>query len=170
LLLASIVANSMAEERTISTITKLNSPDRSCQKVATLIDMATIRQHYKRDEARMSSKPLLLRPTVRFAELTPAAQILTPDCSSEESEDPTNSAYTHTSSQNGVDATTPMGSRYFFEVEREDGAFLVSKVLFEALSDHSLPVPKASARSLESPSLEPARLSPPGLKPESENM
>ncbi|KAG8752176.1 hypothetical protein FRC11_008645, partial [Ceratobasidium sp. 423] len=157
LLLASIVANSMAEERTMSTITKLNSPDRSCQKVATLIDMATIRQHYKRDEARMSSKPLLLRPTVRFTELTPAAQILTPDCSSEESEDPTNSAYTHTSSQNGVDATTPMGSRHFFEVEREDGVFLASKVLFEALSDHSLAVPKASARSLESPSPEPAR-------------
>lgn len=48
--LTSIVPNSMAEERTMSTLTKLNSPDRAAQKVSTLIDMATIRQYYKREE------------------------------------------------------------------------------------------------------------------------
>ncbi|KAF8594843.1 hypothetical protein BDV93DRAFT_458235, partial [Ceratobasidium sp. AG-I] len=50
MLLTSIVPNSMAEERTMSTITKLNSPDRASQKVSTLIDMVAIRQHYKREE------------------------------------------------------------------------------------------------------------------------
>ncbi|CEL56164.1 hypothetical protein RSOLAG1IB_11852 [Rhizoctonia solani AG-1 IB] len=54
LLLSSIVPNSMAEERTMSTITKLNSPDRASQKVGTLIDMTTIRQYYKREEALKS--------------------------------------------------------------------------------------------------------------------
>ena len=48
--LASIVPNSMAEERSMSTITKLNSPDRASQKVSTLIDMVAIRQYYKRKE------------------------------------------------------------------------------------------------------------------------
>ncbi|EUC62977.1 NACHT domain protein, partial [Rhizoctonia solani AG-3 Rhs1AP] len=47
LLLASIVPNSMAEERTMSAITKLNSPDRARQKVSTIINMVAIRQHYR---------------------------------------------------------------------------------------------------------------------------
>jgi hypothetical protein len=55
ILLASIVPNSMAEERTMSTITKLNSPDRGSQKVSTLIDMVKIRQHYRREEMLTSS-------------------------------------------------------------------------------------------------------------------
>jgi hypothetical protein len=42
----------MAEERSMSTLTKQNSPDRASQKVSTLIDMALIRQHYKREEKK----------------------------------------------------------------------------------------------------------------------
>ena len=52
LLLASIAPNLMTEERAVLIIAKLNSPDQSSRKVATLIDMATIHQHYKRDGAR----------------------------------------------------------------------------------------------------------------------
>jgi hypothetical protein len=58
--LTSIVPNSMSEERSMSTITKLNSPDRASQKVSTLIDMVTIRQHYKREEKRRSLVSLSL--------------------------------------------------------------------------------------------------------------
>ncbi|KDN49062.1 hypothetical protein RSAG8_02415, partial [Rhizoctonia solani AG-8 WAC10335] len=168
----------------MSTITKLNSPDRSSQKVSTLIDMATIRQHYKREEARTISLPRLFRPTVRFADLTPAAQILTPDCSSTESEDPAESAYNGSVSQgDGQEMTvvgsrhyfevehedgvfvsqgdgqemTVVGSRHYFEVEHEDGVFLASKMLSEALFDHTNASQK-TVRPLESPPHpEPAR-------------
>lgn len=50
MVLRSIVPNSMAEERSMSTITKLNTPDRASQKVSTLVDMVAIRQYYKRKE------------------------------------------------------------------------------------------------------------------------
>ncbi|KDN45112.1 hypothetical protein RSAG8_05027, partial [Rhizoctonia solani AG-8 WAC10335] len=132
----------------MSTITKLNSPDRSSQKVSTLIDMATTRQHYKQEEARTILPPHSLRPTVRFADLTPVAQMLTPDYSSVESEDPAESAYS--GSQGDVHERTIMGSRYYFEVQREDGVFLASKMLSEALSDHTN-VSQKLARPLESP-------------------
>ncbi|KEP46915.1 DUF659 family protein [Rhizoctonia solani 123E] len=147
-LLASIVPNSMAEERTMSTITKLNSPDRSSQKVSTLIDMATIRQHYKREEACTILPSRSLRPSVCFADLTPAAQILTPDCSSIESEDPAESAYNE--SQDDIHGRTAMGSRHYFEVEHEDGVFLASKMLSKALSDRTN-VSQKLVRPLESP-------------------
>jgi hypothetical protein len=52
-LINSIVPNSMAEERTMSVITKMNSPDRASQKVSTLFDMTLIRQYYKREETSM---------------------------------------------------------------------------------------------------------------------
>lgn len=54
-ILTSIVPNSMAEERSMSTITKLNSLDRASQKVSTLINMTMIRQHYKREENKNNS-------------------------------------------------------------------------------------------------------------------
>jgi hypothetical protein len=47
--LLSIVPNSMAEERTVSNFTKLNSPDRAKQKVATIVYMTQIRQHELRE-------------------------------------------------------------------------------------------------------------------------
>ncbi|KAF8602259.1 hypothetical protein BDV93DRAFT_444591 [Ceratobasidium sp. AG-I] len=46
--LFSLVSNSMAEERTVSCFTKLNSSDRSRQKVSTLVHMTRIRQHLLR--------------------------------------------------------------------------------------------------------------------------
>ncbi|KIO25436.1 hypothetical protein M407DRAFT_25235 [Tulasnella calospora MUT 4182] len=54
----SLVPNSMAEERTISNFTKLNSPDRACQKVSTLVQMTQVRQHYMRlrEDIRKSRK------------------------------------------------------------------------------------------------------------------
>ncbi|KAH7338363.1 hypothetical protein B0J17DRAFT_421231 [Rhizoctonia solani] len=132
----------MSEERTMSTITKLNSPDRSSQKVSTLIDMATIRQYYKREEALRHLNSRSLRPTVRFADLTPAAQILTPDNDSTEYEgavlDP-------------PDEPMPIGSRRYFEVEREDGVFLASKLLSDTLSDNTNTSQKLT-RPFESPS------------------
>ncbi|KAF8759953.1 hypothetical protein RHS01_01414 [Rhizoctonia solani] len=132
IVLASIVPNSMTEERTMSTITKLNSPDRASQKVSTLIDMVTIRQHYRREEALTNP---LLRPTVRFADLTPAARILTPDLSLAEGEGDSEDTSSNAKYLGGVAGTSPVGSRNYFEVEREDGVFLASKALFEALSD-----------------------------------
>ncbi|GAB1527885.1 hypothetical protein RhiTH_011073 [Rhizoctonia solani] len=135
IVLASIVPNSMTKERTMSTITKLNSPDRASQKVSTLIDMVTIRQHYRREEALTNPTTQLLRPTVRFADLTPAAQILTPDLSLAEGEGDSEDTSSNAKYLGGVAGTSPVGSRNYFEVEREDGVFLASKALFEALSD-----------------------------------
>ncbi|CAE6465834.1 unnamed protein product, partial [Rhizoctonia solani] len=130
LLLSSIVPNSMAEERTMSTITKLNSPDRAAQKVGTLIDMTTIRQYYKREEALKSPSSHSLRPTVRFADLTAAAQILTPKYDAMQCKGAAYDEFTETSNE-----PVPTGSQSYFEVEREDGVFLASKVLFDTLSD-----------------------------------
>ncbi|KAG8774334.1 hypothetical protein FRC12_002043 [Ceratobasidium sp. 428] len=59
----------MAEERSMLTLTKLNSPDRASQKVSTLIDMATICQYDKREEDQLLQKSCPLRSTVRFNEL-----------------------------------------------------------------------------------------------------
>ncbi|KAG8682330.1 hypothetical protein FRC11_015023 [Ceratobasidium sp. 423] len=83
---------------------------------------ATIHQRYKREEARAVSSPCLLGCTVRFAGLTPAAQILTPDYSSMGSEDPTEGAYNCTKSQGDVHETTAMGSWHHFKIERDDAA------------------------------------------------
>ncbi|KAG8950470.1 hypothetical protein FRC04_007485 [Tulasnella sp. 424] len=48
--LFSIVPNSMAEERTVASFTKLNSPDRANQKVSTLVHKTQIRQHYRQQD------------------------------------------------------------------------------------------------------------------------
>ncbi|KAG8730820.1 hypothetical protein FRC11_005724, partial [Ceratobasidium sp. 423] len=93
LMLASIVPNPMTEERTMSTITKLNSPDRSSQKVSTLIDMVTIRQHYKREEVSTKLVTRSLRPAVRFADLAPAVRLLMPDSGPAENEGSTGSTF-----------------------------------------------------------------------------
>ncbi|KAG8694473.1 hypothetical protein FRC08_008466 [Ceratobasidium sp. 394] len=62
----SLVPNSMAEERTVSCITRLNTKDRSCQKVSTLIHMTRIRQYLLRKcEGQKSVK----KPVVKFRDL-----------------------------------------------------------------------------------------------------
>ncbi|KAG9076711.1 hypothetical protein FS749_011476 [Ceratobasidium sp. UAMH 11750] len=69
LVLGSIVPNSMAKECSMLMITKLNSPDRASQKVSTLIDMTTIRQHYKRKEKQNDPSVGSFWPTTWFADL-----------------------------------------------------------------------------------------------------
>ncbi|KAG8945373.1 hypothetical protein FRC04_000823 [Tulasnella sp. 424] len=65
--LFSIVPNSMAEERTVSNFTKLNSPDRANQKVSTLVHMTQICQHYRRQDGitTPSMPPKLITPRWR---------------------------------------------------------------------------------------------------------
>ncbi|KAG8707428.1 hypothetical protein FRC11_007447, partial [Ceratobasidium sp. 423] len=93
----------------------------------------------------------------RGVDLTPAAQLLTPDYSAIESEDPAESAYNYTGSQGDLRETITMGSRHYFEVEHEDGVFLASKLLSEAISDYTNNSQK-STHPLEDPSYpEPAR-------------
>ncbi|KDN33334.1 hypothetical protein RSAG8_13576, partial [Rhizoctonia solani AG-8 WAC10335] len=130
----------------MSTITKLNSPDRAAQKVGTLIDMETIRQYYKREEALKSLSPRSLRPTVRFADLTLAAQILTPDYDATQSEGTNFDELNETGNE-----PAPIGNRNYFEVERSEGVFLASKLLSDTLSDNPNVLHKLT-RPLESPS------------------
>ncbi|KAF8596491.1 hypothetical protein BDV93DRAFT_454747, partial [Ceratobasidium sp. AG-I] len=56
--LLSVVPNSMAEERTVSCFSKLNSKDRSRQKVSTLVHMTRIRQSLLRKPTK--AKPVCL--------------------------------------------------------------------------------------------------------------
>ncbi|KAF8593070.1 hypothetical protein BDV93DRAFT_516850, partial [Ceratobasidium sp. AG-I] len=72
----------------MSTITKLNSPDQASQKVSTLIDMVTIRQHYKREEKAITKASHSLRPTVRFADLSNIINSATPSTASDTISEP----------------------------------------------------------------------------------
>lgn len=76
----------MAEERTVSRFTKLNSTDRSRQKASTIVNMTKIHQHYRREQPSVISIDIChaimtilmhyyqtkapLRPVVRFRDLT----------------------------------------------------------------------------------------------------
>ncbi|KAG8779902.1 hypothetical protein FRC12_023728 [Ceratobasidium sp. 428] len=64
--LFSLVPNSMAEERTVSCISRMNTKDCSCQKISTLIQMTQIRQHLLRQ--REKKKPIY-KPVVKFQDL-----------------------------------------------------------------------------------------------------
>ncbi len=46
--LYSVVSNSMAEERTVSTFTRLNSADHAAQKAGTIVNITKIKQHLRR--------------------------------------------------------------------------------------------------------------------------
>ena len=78
------------------------------------------------------------------------------DYNSEEGKDSAESAYTYMSIQKDMDTTTPAGSQHFFEVKHEDGIFLTSRMLFEALSNHSIIAPQKWTLPLESPYPKPA--------------
>ncbi|QRW06033.1 hypothetical protein RhiLY_05032 [Ceratobasidium sp. AG-Ba] len=151
-ILTSVVPNSMAEERSMSTVTKLNSPDRAAQKVSTLIDMVAIRQHYKREENRESSKLRAFRPTVRFADLSQV--IIATNSTNKESKIDTNgvSAVLReldndlTSGHDDVElSTAAKGSLHHFEVELSDGISLSSKLLSSLISDDPATVIKRSS-------------------------
>ncbi|KAG8770798.1 hypothetical protein FRC12_004041 [Ceratobasidium sp. 428] len=147
--LASIVPNSMAEERSMSTLTKLNSPDRASQKVSTLIDMATIRQYYKREENQLLQILRPTFPTVRFTELprieknSPAHEPVEP---SDIEKQHTIDASEHIEDvlslgkpTHGEDeaAPAPRGNGQYFEVEVTDGISLSSNMLIGMISDRS---------------------------------
>ncbi|QRV92571.1 hypothetical protein RhiJN_20589 [Ceratobasidium sp. AG-Ba] len=170
LTLGSIVPNSMADERTMSTLTKLNSPDRASQKASTLIEMATIRQHYKREENAYFQVSKALRPTVRFADLpqyvpssTPTNPSLTPTSNSQQSileaaeylEDVLALGESSLSQNEGISATR--GSGQHFEVELTDGVFLGSSQLVDLISDRPGKVTKPS----HTYDLPPAKSQPP---------
>lgn len=163
--LSSIVPNSMAEERSTSTLTKLNSPDRASQKVSTLIDMAAIRQHYKRKENQGISVSLShylrsfmeadvqyklsgsLCPTVRFADLSHAsggisqgdaslaAPCVEPDVN-EDSVECLDDGFTSSDLPDN-ERETPRGNRRDFEVELTDGISLSSKILADLICDRA---------------------------------
>ncbi|KAH7325343.1 hypothetical protein B0J17DRAFT_723109 [Rhizoctonia solani] len=141
----------------MSTITKLDSPDRALQKVSTLIDMVTIRQRYRRSEALLGYLPRSVRPSVRFADLTPAARILTPECSTVEPDELIGDICPETNDLGDAAKSVSIGNRNYFKVEREEDVFLASKAPFEVLSDHPNASQKVS-RPLDTPSHpEPAR-------------
>ncbi|KAG8715661.1 hypothetical protein FRC08_010296 [Ceratobasidium sp. 394] len=64
--LFSLVPNSMAEERTVSSFTALNTKERSRQKVSTLVHLTRIRQHLLRE--RQTTK-IQKKPVVKFRDL-----------------------------------------------------------------------------------------------------
>ncbi|KAG8710566.1 hypothetical protein FRC08_016996 [Ceratobasidium sp. 394] len=153
-ILTSIVPNSMAEQRSMSTITKLNSPDHASQKVSTLIDMVTIPQHYKREENRNSLSSRSLRPTARFADL---AQSISGVNISNEAAPKENGDVLGVLERLDGELTLPdeeceassvaRGSPHQFEAEANDGISLSSELLSGMISDHSSIVIKRSHSS-----------------------
>ncbi|CAE6446463.1 unnamed protein product [Rhizoctonia solani] len=65
--LFSVNPNSMAEERTVSNLAKLNSPDRARQKTSTLIAMTQVKQHELRLKSTAEDVP---GPAIRFRDLS----------------------------------------------------------------------------------------------------
>ncbi|KAG8717416.1 hypothetical protein FRC09_014313 [Ceratobasidium sp. 395] len=65
--LFSIVPNSMAEERTMSNITAINTKERSRQNVSTMVHMTRIRQHLIR--THQTNKPQF-KPVLKFRDLS----------------------------------------------------------------------------------------------------
>ena len=53
--LHSLVANSMAEERTMSDVTQINSPDRVHQSISTIVSIVQVRQHLRCKYPKVSS-------------------------------------------------------------------------------------------------------------------
>ncbi|KAG9109345.1 hypothetical protein FRC07_008337, partial [Ceratobasidium sp. 392] len=68
--LFSLVPNSMAEERTVSCFTKLNSKYRASQKISTLVHMTRIRQHLIRERQHSASGKPRSNPVLKFQDLS----------------------------------------------------------------------------------------------------
>ncbi|KAG8730616.1 hypothetical protein FRC10_002557 [Ceratobasidium sp. 414] len=64
----SVIPNWMAEERTVSNFTKLNSSDRGRQKASTIVYMTQIKYHKQRRLKNASSS--YVEPTIRFRDLS----------------------------------------------------------------------------------------------------
>ncbi|KAG8726377.1 hypothetical protein FRC11_000261, partial [Ceratobasidium sp. 423] len=68
-----ISPSSVAEEHTVSTITKFNAPDRGRQKASTLIQMTQIRQHFQREERLLEDSKVQkprIAPTLCFCDMS----------------------------------------------------------------------------------------------------
>ncbi|CAK5275996.1 unnamed protein product, partial [Mycena citricolor] len=61
-----ILPNSMAEERTVSSFTRLNSNDRANQSAQTVIAMTKIQQHLRRQQRQNSNAPAKISPVLRW--------------------------------------------------------------------------------------------------------
>jgi|SRR5882762_5598298 len=72
--LYSVVPNSMAEERTVSTFTKLNSAERGAQKADTIVNITKVKQHLRRrtTNVRASSRTLYQFSHRVFSRVIPA--------------------------------------------------------------------------------------------------
>ena len=72
--LYSVVPNSMAEERTVSTFTKLNSAERAAQKADTIVNITKVKQHLRRrtTNVRASSHTVYHFSHSVFSRLVPA--------------------------------------------------------------------------------------------------
>ena len=72
--LYSVVPNSMAEERTVSTFTKLNSAERAAQKADTIVNITKVKQHLRRrtTKVRALSYTIYRLSHGAFSRLVPA--------------------------------------------------------------------------------------------------
>ncbi|KAG9125437.1 hypothetical protein FRC07_007597 [Ceratobasidium sp. 392] len=122
----------MAEERTMSVITKLNSPDRASQKVSTLFDMALIRQYYKRKENTHNNKRRA-RPTVRFVDLSKYLDSLVASSPHSVLFEDAEELEHHLNSEDPDNVK--LGRQDVFEAETVEGVLLSSKVLTDVLAD-----------------------------------
>ncbi|EUC67579.1 DUF659 family protein, partial [Rhizoctonia solani AG-3 Rhs1AP] len=71
--LCKILPNSIAEERAVSNITKLNAPGRARQKASTLVQMTQIRQHFQQEEKlieNLEDQNVRTAPTLRFRDMS----------------------------------------------------------------------------------------------------
>lgn len=168
-LINSFVPNSMAEERTMSVLTKFNTPDRASQKVSTLFDMALIRQFYRHESsdtevstAFCTRRSILhklddqkrphFRPIARFADLSKYIQTATlplPKISISSSDSGSNASLEEVPLGETVDDTFEiverytipvLGSREEFKVEGRDGISLSSRLLVDMISENPSPV------------------------------
>ncbi|KAF8601836.1 hypothetical protein BDV93DRAFT_607815 [Ceratobasidium sp. AG-I] len=181
--LFSIVPNSMAEERTVSNFTQLNTACRSRQNTRTLVQMTQIKQHHQRAKNELQS---VVAPTVRFrdlsdilkkAETAPATEPPKGESVSHDSEVveiPASELAEAAESELELDAMDeweesaglagenvmpPAGSTEDFEVAEADGINLHNPALLDLLSE--TPIPGASWK-ITTAANKPSRFRPSG--------
>ncbi|KAH7313222.1 ribonuclease H-like domain-containing protein [Rhizoctonia solani] len=160
--LFSIVANSMADERTGSVFTKINSPDRSNQSADLVVAMAQILQYERRKSNQRSSIMTRFRDIpglIKSTDLPASQQDIDSDAGSTENSDcdeagdilgPDDNELELTDHSNepeeweisaGLDEEPEplwrgkIGHREYFEVARHDGIDLRNPSLLDLLSD-----------------------------------
>ncbi|KAG9083595.1 hypothetical protein FRC06_004466 [Ceratobasidium sp. 370] len=142
--LYSIVPNSMAEERTVSNFTKLNSPDRGRQKASTIVYMTQVKHHEQRRLKDPSSS--YLRPTIRFCDLSdllkqagePAVKLSGEglDAATANSIEEAPDTWEEDTGFDEAIQVPKQGSGGGFEAAEADGVNLQEGILRDLLSDH----------------------------------